>query len=190
MNLKAGKDLWIALAQLAAWVTGLVFQFVSTPARLRFNDDSAGSTTQFIQFVLTIVIGLLLLGFWKWCGPRHTRIWVIACIVSLIAAIGSFGAYTRLTNRWTCSYSTLPAVVIGKTYKPNAAAFARRIPDDSCTIMLRDFGENWQIWNEDEIEDRHMILGALFSLVVAAFSLAVMFLLQAWRCSRRRLPKV
>lgn len=180
----AAKDRWAALSQFGAWLAGIVLLFVAVPARLRLNEDPSWAV-RFVQFALTIIVGVIVVAFWRRCAPRYRRRWLIACIVSFILGLAAFGAYLHLSNRWTCSYLGLPPVVIGKTYTADAAPVAVTV-GNSCTRLLREYGENWEIWDENEIEDRYLLLIAIFSLVVIAFALAVVFLVQAWRCGDGR----
>jgi hypothetical protein len=180
------RDFWAGLAQFAAWASGLVLQFLVTPAALTVADATAARTTRFAQFVLTVLAGLILVLFWKKCAARHVRAWAIAAAVSLSIGIAGYGAYDHFDSRWTCSYLGEPPVVIGSIPTARAAPYYTKDPNVGCDYLLTKFtGYNLDIWDNDEIRDRHLMLSALFSLVLIALSLSAMFLIQAWRCAGR-----
>jgi hypothetical protein len=114
---------------------------------------------------------------------RHAKYWALASLTCLAVAVPSLFYYDYLRVRWTCSYRNLPEVVVGSTIRPEAGEYARSIRTSSCARLLDEYGENWEVWNEEEIEDRYLVLVSLFSTVVILFSFAVMFMLQAWRSS-------
>ena len=178
------RDKWAMVGQFAAWLTGIVTAFVATPARLNLAEDGAPATVRFVQFVVAVLAGLLLIAFRNRCERQHQRYWILGTIGCFLVGLAAFGSYEHLRHRWTCAQPGLPSVVIGSTYATaHAREFAARTGNSSCIVMLRDYGENWEIWEEDEIKDRYMILNALFSAIIVAWSVTVMLLLQAWRCA-------
>lgn len=179
--------IWPRLAQTATWLTGVVLQFVWVPAHLTLSDATGPTAVKVVQFAIAVVAGIIIIVFSLRDRKGRTGFWIAACLIALGAGLFAYDRYDRLSAAWTCRYYNSPPLVVGYTYKPLAARYMATRPDASCSDLLRDFaGNNMRVWSEHEIRERHRNLKLTFSAVVLAFSLTIMFLLEAFRSAQKR----
>ncbi|MBC7987469.1 MAG: hypothetical protein H7X93_12510 [Sphingomonadaceae bacterium] len=179
------KALWTGPAQVAAWLVGIVVLFVSSPPRVEIA-DSPTPTLRLIQFGLTVVAGLCFVAFRSRNEAKHAKGWSWAAAAALLAAFALFGAYSYVSDHWTCQYDARAPMVTGSAYLPEAATYVAENPGLSCSDLIADYGgQTARIWDRGELTDRRLALVGLFSLTVTAFVLAALFMLQALRSGRR-----
>jgi membrane protein DedA with SNARE-associated domain len=67
--LKRSQQTWLLLAQSTIWVAGVIVGFSCRP---RWNGKESQVWVRFAQFVITVVIGMILLAALRW-KRRRTR---------------------------------------------------------------------------------------------------------------------
>jgi hypothetical protein len=177
------KSAWVSLAQLAAWLFGIVSVFVIDPPELWSGAPNARFSA-FARFFIAVISGLVLIACRRYRAASSLRYWVLAVIVATTVGTLSLFSYYGLSANWTCWWAGTSYTVIGSEYLPAAAAaVSQHMPHASCSQIIQStLGLTYQLWDQGEIIRRYLILVALFVAATTLLSVAVISLLQALRC--------
>jgi hypothetical protein len=172
---------WLAFAQLAVWLGGVLGGFLMPPP----VGISAGEEKVWLrlgQFIVAVVLGLVFLAARRWNQRRHIVWWCGVALLSLSFAIGAFFRYQYLTLAWTGSYVG-EKVVIGSVHTPQGLAYATRNPNVSRDDLIFDFaGKTEDIWTRDSINRRRLILAATYISCLPLFAICVIAVVQSVQC--------
>jgi hypothetical protein len=175
------RSAWAPLASAAAFLTGLVVVFISTPARL-WSDAPPSTALRFTQFVLAVIVGLTVYATRRPPSPRSKMLWLICAIITLVVGVSAYFSYQLLSDSWTCDYAGRGPVVIGKTHTPATAKYLQENPIEDCSRLIASFsGKTPEIWERGEIITRHFALTVLFSVSVLLLSFSAVSMIQFTR---------
>lgn len=176
------KTHWTRLAQISVWMSSIVLTFQATPPRHSTAVESY-IWIGMVQFLLAVVLGLTIGLLAKRSTTKAP--WQRASAICLLIGFAGFFANMRAIDLWTCAFDGRGPMIIGETLTLNGMDYLRTHPLASCTQMLQDFaGNNTMIWNAIEISTRRSMLTALFLIVVLAFSLSAVLMLESLQLSR------
>src|SRR5262245_58094207 len=105
------KENWNLLAQGAALVATLLAGFVVAPPP-GVHQAGENSVWNLGRFVLTILIGLLLVPCSRYKRRKDLRPWVFATGTTLLTALVVYFLYGSYLESWTCRFAG-QSVVIG-----------------------------------------------------------------------------
>lgn len=98
----------------------------------------------------------------------------------LLAGIALFWVYSYRYEHWTCQYDSGASMVRGSVYLPEPARYVAQNPGIDCRGMLRDYaGATTELWSEEELKNRRLVLSGLFAGVVIVLALSALSVLQA-----------
>lgn len=179
--LKRSQKSWVLLAQTAAWVVGVLAGFllpppIGTPAESRVY-------VRFAQFVITVVIGLVLLAALRWKSKKHTFRWGATSALFLLLGTATFFGYQIFANRWTTQYNK-QRVVIGDAYTAHGREYHEENPHLTPENLLMDNkGEAEKVWTRESLTQRRLLLAAMYVLAMPLFTVSIMSILQALQCA-------
>lgn len=179
------KKTWGLVTQLAVFIFGVIGSFLLPPPGWV---SSGGDTTvvRLTQFVVTVLVGLILLLVRKWSKKKHVRRWVVLTVVSLAVSISTFFAYQYLLDTRTCQYAD-QTIVIGTSYTQHAASYVGENANSTCASLLEDFaGKAEDIWTRDSINTSRYILAGTYVLNLPLFTICIIGVVQALYCSQSR----
>lgn len=175
------RKAWAPIASAAAFSTGLVVVFISTPARL-WSAAPPSTALRFTQFVLAVIVGLTVYATRKPPSPQSKKLWLACAITTLVLGASSYFSYQLISDDWTCDFAGRGPIVIGKTHTPATAKYLQENPIADCSRLIAAFaGKTPEIWERDEIITRHFILTVLFSLSVLLLSFSAVSAIQFTR---------
>jgi Domain of unknown function (DUF4268) len=68
---------WLSISQFGVWIIGIVTAFLVQPPRnIAADAVPTAYVIHFVQFVVALVIGLVVVSFSKFRGARHLRAWI------------------------------------------------------------------------------------------------------------------
>lgn len=177
------KKIWGPLAQAGTWVAGIIGGFLLPPP---IGAEDNKLWLRFAQFVITIVVGLLVLPGRKWNRKKHAKWWWMVTAICLVAAVASFFAYQRLTYSSTCQTLDGDVVVIGHEYTPHGADYVRENPGISCTDLIdQHIGKTEDVWTKQSIDSARLKLAVTYIACIPLFTICIMALIQAIYCATK-----
>lgn len=182
---RAMKSSWATLAQVAAWLCGIVSVFILSPPDLWAGAPGDG-VTWFARFLVALVAALLFAATRRWSGLQHIRRWVAAVAVAALVGGASLLSYNVLYAGWTCWWIDKSWTVTGDPYLPAAQQQIEQqhLTHASCSeIIEASRGYTYQLWDEGQILRRYIILVTLFIASTTLLSAAVISVLQTLRCA-------
>ncbi|MEP6664395.1 MAG: hypothetical protein ABJC04_12110 [Verrucomicrobiota bacterium] len=182
--LKRSQKSWVMLAQTAAWMAGVLAGFLLPPPVGTAAESRV--YVRFAQFVITLVIGFVLLAALRWKSPKNIFRWAATSAVFLLLGSAMFFGYQLFAARWTAEYNS-QHVVIGGTYTSFGHDYHRENPNLSPSDLVMDVaGATEKIWTQESLTQRRLLLAAMYVLAMPLFTVAVMSLLQAMQCATAR----
>ena len=137
-------------------------------------------------FVVTILVGLLLIAARRWNKTRHFRAWAVAAGICLLLAVVAFLGYQALLSSRTCAYGS-QRLVIGEVYTPQGRTYAQKNPGISCRDLLEDFtGKADDVWTTESINTNRMMIAEVYITCLPLFAICLMAILQAVSLARMR----
>jgi hypothetical protein len=177
------KGIWGPLAQAGAWVAGIIGGFLLPPP---VGAEENKLWLRFAQFVITIVVGLMILPSRKWRRKKDAKWWWLMAAICLAAAVGSFFAYQRVTYSSTCETLEGGRVVIGYEYTPHGADYIRENPGISCADLIdQHIGKTEDVWTKRSIDAARMKLTITYIACIPLFTICLMALIQAIYCATK-----
>jgi hypothetical protein len=175
---------WRFLFNGAVWLFDIVATFVIPPA---FLDES---WINFTRFVVAVLTGLYSIAAATWPGRKHTAIWVVASVVFVVGATGSYFGYDSLLRDWTVIYpqNSPGRVLVGKTHTDFADAYRKKFRDEN-GFSLSDADLVWAndgtdgLWPEAEIEVRRRWAIAIYISTVMFPAFCIISVAQAITCA-------
>jgi hypothetical protein len=163
---------WAVLAQIAAWLAGLVGAFLLAPPKLWPRAEDVGPWLHLSQFLIAIMVGLI---FVRPGGrPRNAGRWRWIAIAAVVAGLVLFVAYQVLRPSWTCSYLG-ETVIQGGTNSPAAQEFLAGHAGAPCWLLIAAaLGKTTDLWPMSELITRYILLCAVYTFAMLSFSAAVM----------------
>ena len=180
-NLQDSRKSWLLLIQATAWVATVIASFVLPPPV-----GTAAETrvwVRFVQFIITIFIGLLALLALRWSKKKHILPWAAASASFLFLGTICFFTYQIFATRWTTSYDK-DRVLIGDTYTRQAAEYVRANPTLTPSDLIMHYGGSAdKIWTIESINQRRIIIAGIYVITMPLFTVCIITLLQAIQCA-------
>lgn len=182
--LKRSRKSWTLLAQTAAWVAGVLAGFLLPPPA--GTEDETRVWVRFAQFIITMVVGLVLLAALRWKDKDLAFRWGGVSASFLLLGTVAFFGYQLCAARWTAIYNDA-LVVIGSDYTPSGLEYHTEHPQLSPADLLMKFaGKVDRIWTRESIAEHRILLAGMYILTMPLFTIAIMSLLQAIQCTTSR----
>jgi hypothetical protein len=182
--LKRTQSLWVLLAQTALWMAGAIATFLLPPPT--GTPDESRIWVRFAQFVITILVGLLLLGALRWQRPKHVFRWAALSLSSLALGTILFFTYQILSSTWTAAYAG-QRVIVGGTYTSFGREYLAEHPKlDADGLVMHVSGDVDKIWTRQSRDQRRWILTAIYVLAMPLFTVSLMGIVQAVQCAAAR----
>jgi hypothetical protein len=179
--LEQWRGSWVLLAQAAVWVLGIVAGFLLPPP-VGAGTES-GMWVRFAQFVVTVVVGLVLLAALRWQRKKDTWRWALISVLALVLATGTFFGYQVCVAQWTV-FSKGGQVVIGGELTEFGRTWRDEEPEKSLQEKVDDLaGQLTMVWTRESIEQRRLVLAGLYVLAMPLFTVCIIATVQAVRCA-------
>jgi len=184
--LQSSRQSWALLAQSAIWISAVLAGFLLPPPAGTLEESKVW--VRFAQFIITILIGILLLLALRWNRKKELFRWAIISL-SLALAAACFFAYQIFAARWTVSYNN-QRVVIGGQF----SQIGRKYQQDHPNLTLEDLvfhfaGQVEKIWTRESLQQRRTLLAGMYVLAMPLFAVCIMSLLQAIQCAVSAAPR-
>lgn len=179
--LKRSQKSWVMLAQSAAWVAGVLAGFLLPPPVGTSHDSQVW--VRFAQFVITVLIGLLVLAALRWKRKKDAFHWGAIAMLFLFLGTATFFGYQFFAARWTTWYHDR-AVVIGGDYTTHGREYHEEHLNLPPTDLIMDHrGKVEEIWTRESLTQRRLLLAAMYVLAMPLFTVCVMSIVQALHCA-------
>jgi hypothetical protein len=177
---------WKKLLPAATLIIGVVGNFWHEPPP-GLGAESSKSITYFSQFIVTVLIGLMVLPMLKWSGRKtHAYLWGKIAVIALIAGITAFFSYQYLSDEWTFRHND-KILYIGSVPREDVKEFIQRNPGLSHSELLEYAGwDPRNIWTEKSLHRRRLILTGVYVLCTPLFAIAIMAVAQVLYCSNKK----
>jgi len=177
---------WKKLLPAATLIMGVIGNFWHEPPP-GLGAESARTITYFSQFIITVLIGLMVLPMMKWSGrKRYAFFWGKIAAIALLAGIAAFFTYQNLSEEWPLNQQG-EVLYIGSKLRDDVKVFVRRNPDLARFELLEYAGwDPRNIWTEKSLHRRRMILTGVYVLCTPLFAIAIMAVAQVLYCSSRK----
>lgn len=183
--LHGAQRTWGALAKSGVWIAAAVGGFLVPPPVGSEQFDS-GNWTRLAQFVIIVVIGLLLVITSRRQRKKDAALWSWVAAGALVLSLTAFFSYRTCAERWTTTYAGDP-VVTGHTLTELGAEHLEAYPNITPETLVEDFaGRLDAIWTPSSIASRHLKLSLLYLGCLPLFTLAMLAMIQALNCSKRK----
>lgn len=171
------KQHWGTLAKIAVWVTAMVGLFLLPPPRLWPSSSEIAMTsdpTQWMrlsQFLVAVVVGLFFLR----ANNRIARSpWRVIAIGAAVLGVALFVAAQFLTPEWTCGYIN-EVVIRGTSLSEDAQQLLASGAKPDCSQLIGlAAGETRDVWSQQELVARYMILAGIYTVTMIAFAAAAL----------------
>src|SRR5688572_18351442 len=142
--IQQSRKSWFVLIQATAWIVAVIASFVLPPPIGTSSETRIW--VRFAQFVITILIGLLMLVALKRNRKKDTLGWGATAATFLLLGTICFFAYQILATRWTASYAN-ERVLIGRDYTKDATKYRQDNPTvTSADLLMHAAGQVEKIW--------------------------------------------
>ncbi|MCI0539337.1 MAG: hypothetical protein L0Z50_29365 [Verrucomicrobiales bacterium] len=179
--LRRSQRTWLLLAQSGVWVAGAVVGFLVPPPV--GTPDESQIWVRFAQFAITVVIGLMLLVALRWKRKKDAFGWAWISALFLFLGTASFFGYQLFAARWTAWYHNGP-VLIGGVYTPDGREYHERNPNlTSEDLLMHHRGELEKVWTRASVQQRRLLLAAMYVLAMPLFTVCIMSIVQALHCA-------
>jgi hypothetical protein len=179
--LKQSRSSWLLLTQSMVWIAGSIAAFLLPPPI--GSSEQIRVWVRFGQFIITVIIGMLLLGALRWKTKDYVARWAAFAMLSLTLATAAFVTYQFLVIRWTANYNQ-QRVVIGDVLTPWGKEFQKEhsdfTPED---LVMSASGKTDQVWDRRSLEQRRLILAILYVIALPIFTVCIMSTVQALQCA-------
>jgi hypothetical protein len=175
------KKTWSGIAELAAFILGIVGTFLLPPPGWASGDGQLG-LVRLGQFIVAVLCGLIFILVRKWDQRKHVARWAVIAASFLVFAVAAYFGYQRSLDARTCKYDTR-TVVIGSAYTAQAQSYVRDVPGATCEGLLEDFaGKAEDIWTKDSINNSRYILALTFIGSLPLFTVCIIAVVQMLSC--------
>jgi hypothetical protein len=175
------QSTWIILVQVTIWIAAVIAGFLIPPPVGTMDERQIW--VRFAQFFITIIIGFLLLAMLRWKRKKDAIAWAGVSLVFLVLSTTSFFSYQLFAARWSAKYNN-ESVVIGSTYSPAAREYHNQnpnlTPDD---LIMHYAGSLEKIWTRESLQQRRLLLAAMYVVAMPLFTVCLMSILQAIQCA-------
>ncbi len=165
------RPVWTHLSGCAVVIMGVINAFSFPPPLPR--GDLHSSLPTFISFMITVVVGLMLVVAALYKARRLARKWaLLACITFLLGSTG-FYIYHWLLQDWSAKYEDVSLVVGSqdRLTELGRATVGEIGTYDATRLLYRASGVPAEMWEESQLRTRLFILQLLY--VVYTLALAV-----------------
>ncbi len=177
---------WNRLAVFATIVMGTISDFWLPPPPELATDNQEFDVIMkpFAKFVITMLLGLMVLPMVRWCCKReHARKWLKVAAVSLVAGIVAFFYYQHLLGAWTVKNEG-KRYYIGTELKEESKRFMDRHKEAQPRDLL--FNAEWEplnVWTERSLRRRHLLLSGVYVLCAPIFAIGILATAQLVYCA-------
>lgn len=179
--LRRSQNSWLLLTQTTIWVAAALAAFLLPPPSGTPEDSQIW--VRFAQFVITIVIGLLVLAAFRWQRRKDVSRWATLAVTFLLLGTAVFFTYQILASRWTANYAGQRTVFGGAL-----TAYGREYQKENPHLTPEELimgvaGKVERIWTRESMNERRLILAAVYVLAMPLFTVCIMSIVQALQCS-------
>ena len=163
--------------------------FVLPPPIWDLKEDSVWY--HFAHFLVSALIGLMLILMSTRSARRYTRLWWGVCVSVLIAGTVIFFIYQSLRADWTVRYSG-ERVVVGERYTQGAEVYREQIRSEqrreiSDEEIVMDYaGDTESIWEKGSIRHRRLLIAGVYIVSLSLFAATILTLIQALYCNSQK----
>ena len=177
----------VARAESAIWVAGVIVGFLLPPPV--GTPEESQVWVRFAQFVITVVIGMVLLAALRWKRKQDVFRWASISMLFLLLGTITFFGYQIFAARWTAPYNT-GRVVIGDAYTAYGREYHEEHPNLPIEKLVMDVsGAVEKIWTRESLQQRRLLLAAMYVLAMPLFTVCIMSIVQALHCAVVKSPK-
>ena len=185
--LRGSQQSWALLAQSTVWISAVLAGFLLPPPVGTLDEGKVW--VRFAQFIITILIGIVLLLALRWNRKADVLRWAVSALVCLVLAIGCFFAYQIYAARWTVPYNG-QRVVIGGQFSQIGREYQQSNPNLTFEDLVLNYaGKVEKIWTRESLQQRRIILAGMYVLAMPLFTVCMMSLLQAIQCATSTTPR-
>lgn len=174
------QSYWNLLFLVATWVMTTIGGFWVPPPADITNDNK--SMTVFAKFIVSIIIGLMILPMSKWYQKKYAFSWGMIALLTLVIGITAFFTAQYLRDIWTVT-DRGDVYYTGTTYTDAAVAYLKEHPQTTRKELLED--ATWKpeyIWTEDSIRNCRLILASVYVLCTPLFAICMVSIVQLLYC--------
>jgi hypothetical protein len=107
----------------------------------------------------------------------------------LLLGTASFFGYQLLAARWTTNYNG-GTLLVGSVYTPQGREYHTKNPNLPFEDLVMHFaGQVEKIWTRESLQQRRLLLAALYVLAMPLFTVCIMSIVQALHCAVGNIPK-
>ncbi len=172
---------WLLLAQASIWLLGILTGFLLPPPVGAETESQIW--VRFAQFVVTVIVGLILLAALRWQRKKHTLRWAGCSALTLLLATATFFGYQLCVASWTADYDGI-RVVVGADLTSFGQRWREEHPEQTPEQIVKDLaGKVTKFWTRESVERRRLALATLYVLAMPLFTVCVIATVQAIRCA-------
>ena len=185
--LKKSRESWILLAQSTIWIAAVIAGFMLPPPVGTLDETRVW--VRFAQFVITVLIGLLVLAALRWNRKKNSLGWAALSVVFLLLGTVAFFSYQLYAARWTVPYSN-QRVVIGHTFTKEGSEYHDQNPNLTMeALVMHCAGKIENIWTRESLQQRRLLLAGLYIFAMPLFTICIVSVLQALQCAVASSPR-
>lgn len=174
---------WGLLAQIAAWLAGLVGAFLIEPPLVWPRAEDPGLWLKLSQFLIAIMVGLFFVNSRK--SARQPDRWRTIAIAAVSAGVTLFILYQILRLFGTCVYRG-ETVMVGASLSQFGQDFMATHAGAHCDRLIgAALGYSTDVWPRWELVAGYIALCLVYSLSMLLFSAAAMATIEYVRQPKR-----
>jgi hypothetical protein len=177
---------WNRIAAFATVVMGTIGNFwVPPPPELATGNQAFDAAIKpFAKFVITLLLGIMVLPMTGWCCKReHARKWLKVAVACLVGGIVAFFSYQQLLGAWTVENQG-KRFYVGSELRPESKKFVERHKGMQPRDLLMD--AEWEplnVWTERSLRRRHLLLCGVYVLCAPIFAIGMLATAQLIYCA-------
>lgn len=172
-------DAWKKLAAIAAFIVGVMVEFVETPP----EDTQARPLA---IFCVAVLVAISYAAVRKWNNERDLAGWIVAVLIALGASLYLHHRYTELYSSLTAAYQG-SRHVIGTTLTSVGQLYLQKNPQKTNDDLLFDAGgKATTIWTSDSIKSARTNLRYSFLICSPLIGATIVGAVQVAELSTRK----
>jgi predicted membrane channel-forming protein YqfA (hemolysin III family) len=176
---------WASLTKSGVWIAAVIGGFLLPPP-VGAGQFGEANWTRLAQFVIVVVVGLILVFTSKYQSRKHAAGWALVAAGSIVIAVASLFAYLNFAEMWTTNYYG-ERLVVGTELTELGKDYETANKGVSTETRVEDFaGRVDTIWTRESIQSRRLTLGLAYLGTLPFFTLAILSVVQALNCAKKR----